>query len=65
MPIVTVAVAMPAPRRLVAEDVLNDERTDRDGRPERRGADDLATSQDAEHAPLKRCPIHVVDSTER
>ena len=62
MPVVTVAVAMPPQRRVVAEDVLNDERPDRDGRPQRRGSHDLAASEDAEHTPLKCRPIHVVDS---
>ena len=42
-----------APRRLVAEDVLDDERPDRHGGAERRSADDLPAGQDAEDMPLE------------
>ena len=42
-----------APRRLVAEDVLDDERPDRDGGAQRRGSDDLPAGQDAEDTPLE------------
>ena len=54
-----------APRRLVAEDVLDDERPDRDGGAERRCSDDLPAGQDAEDTPLEVGPGNVVDAADR
>ena len=51
------------PRRLVAEDVLDDERPDRDRGAERRRPDDLSTCQDAQDAPLQLGAGNVVDPT--
>ncbi len=50
-----------APRCLVTEDVLDDERSDRDGGAERRRADDLSTRQDAQDASLQFGAGDVVD----
>ena len=52
----------PAPRRLVTEDVLDDERSDRDGRAERCRADDLPAGQDAQNPPLQRCSLCAVST---
>ena len=52
-------------RSLVAEDVLNDERTDGDARAERGRADDLPADQHAQDATLNRCAldVHRCDAT--
>ena len=52
-----------APRRFVAEDVLNDERTDCHGRPKGRRPDDLPAGQDAQDMPLELRTANVVDAS--